>query len=112
VPGMPLHTARLRDCRYSYCCILPPYNSIQAQVVKVGVGTQAPRLLDRVDPGDPTLLVDPDSGRRFRIRYELVDNSFSEGGKLVYWKAPFDMHRTGNSSDPGDSVANAYFSHL
>jgi len=37
---------------FSYCCILPPYNSIQAQFVKVGVGTQAPRLLDHVDPGE------------------------------------------------------------
>ena len=97
---------------FSYCCILPPYNSIQAQVVKVGVGTQAPRLLDRIDPNDPSLLVDPDNGRRFRIRYEIVDNSFSEGGKLVYWKAPFDMNRNGNPSDSGESVANAYFSHL
>jgi hypothetical protein len=74
--------------------------SIQAQVVKVGVGTQVPRRLDRVDPGDPTLLLDSDNGRRFRIKYELVDNSFSEGGKLVYWKAPStciatETHRSG-----------------
>ena len=26
---------------FEYCCILPPYNSIQAQVVKVGLATKA-----------------------------------------------------------------------
>ncbi len=97
---------------FEYCCILPPYNSIQAQVVKVGTGKKLPRLLDRIEPDDPTVLVDPDTGRRLRLKYELTDNSFSEGGKLVYWKAPFDMDRNGNPTDPGESVANAYFSHL
>ncbi len=97
---------------FEYCCILPPYNSIQAQVVKVGAGAKAPRVLDQADPGDPTVLIDPDTGRHLRLKYELVDNTFSEGGKLVYWKAGYDMNRNGSDSDPGESVANAYFSHL
>jgi len=97
---------------FEYCCILPPYNSIQAQVVKVGMGKKMPRLLDAQKPGDPTILIDPDTGHEFKLKYELVDNTFSEGGKLVYWKAPFDMNRNGMTGDPGESVANAYFSHL
>ncbi len=97
---------------FEYCCILPPYNSVQAQVVKVGIGKKMPRLLDQYDPKDPTILIDPDTDREFRLKYELVDNTFSENGKLVYWKAPFDMNRNGILGDPGESVANAYFSHL
>jgi hypothetical protein len=97
---------------FEYCCILPPYNSIQAQVVKVGIGKKMPRLLDQYNPKDPTILIDPDTGQSLRLKYELVDNTFSEGGKLVYWKAPFDMNRNGIPGDPGESVANAYFSHL
>ncbi len=97
---------------FEYCCILPPYNSVQAQVVKVGDGTRLPRLLEACDPSDPTVLLDTDTGRRYRLKYDIVDNTFSEGGKLNYWKAPFDMNRNGNANDPGESVANAYFSHL
>ena len=33
----------------SYCCIIPPYNSIQAQAVQSGLGGGLPRLLT---PGD------------------------------------------------------------
>ena len=33
----------------SYCCIIPPYNSVQAQVVRTGVAGAKPRLLC---PGD------------------------------------------------------------
>jgi hypothetical protein len=97
---------------FEYCCILPPYNSIQAQVVKVGAGKKMPRLLDAHKPGDPTILIDPDTGHEYKLQYELVDNTFSEGGKLLYWKAPFDMNRNGMTGDVGESVANAYFSHL
>jgi hypothetical protein len=97
---------------FEYCCILPPYNSIQAQVVKTGTGKKLPRLLDKHKPDDPTILIDPDTGREYRLKYELVDNTFSEGGKLLYWKAPFDMNRNGTTGEPGESVANAYFSHL
>ncbi|HUB81797.1 MAG TPA: hypothetical protein VMB03_23520 [Bryobacteraceae bacterium] len=61
---------------FEYCCILPPYNSVQAQVVKVGLAAKAPRLLDQADPADATVLIDPDTGRRLQLKYELVDNSF------------------------------------
>jgi len=94
---------------FSYCCILPPYNSIQAQVVRVG---DPPLLLDQHAPDDPTVLVEPDTGRRLRLRYSLDDNTFSEGAKLLYWGAPYDADGNGRSLDPGDVVANAYWTHL
>lgn len=97
---------------FGYCCILPPYNSVQAQVVRVGRGPRPTLLLEKSDPRDPTVLVDPDNGRRYRLQYEIANNSFSEGGKLVYWKAPFDSNRNGNPTDSGESVANSYFTHL
>ena len=43
---------------FSYCCILPPYNSIQSQVVKTADGPFTfPQLL-KADPKDPTVLLD------------------------------------------------------
>ncbi len=97
---------------FEYCCVLPPYNSIQAQVIKVGKGKKKPRLLNQYDPKDPTVLIDPDTDQRFRLKYEIVDNSFSEGTKMLYWDAPYDMNGNGKINDNGESVANAYFSHL
>jgi len=97
---------------FEYCCVLPPYNSIQAQVVKVGQGKKKPRLLSDHDPNDPTVLVDPDNGKRYKLKYEIVDNTFSEGTKMLYWDAAYDMNKNGKTEDNGESVANAYFSHL
>jgi len=94
---------------FSYCCILPPYNSIQAQVVRVGV---PPLLLDQHAPDDPTVLVEPDTGRRLRLHYGFDDNTYSEGAKLLYWEAAYDIDGNGRSMDPGDVVANAYWTHL
>jgi hypothetical protein len=94
---------------FSYCCILPPYNSIQAQVVRVG---EPPLLLAQHDPHDPTVLIEPDTGRRLRLRYGFDDNTFSEGSKLRYWTTAYDIDGNARSMDPGDVVANAYWTHL
>ncbi|MEK6776054.1 MAG: hypothetical protein AABY87_04105 [bacterium] len=72
---------------FSYCCILPPYNSILAQVVKTERNGQNPRLLGS-DPKDPEVLVD--GGKRFKLAYTHEDpdgipNTFSASKKLVYW---------------------------
>ena len=97
---------------FEYCCVLPPYNSIQAQVVKVAKGRNKPLLMDTFDPNDPTVMIDEVTGKRYRLKYEIVDNTFSEGSKMVYWRAKYDMDGDGNYEEPGESVANAYFSHL
>ncbi len=52
---------------FEYCCVLPPYNSIQAQVVKVGEGLAKPQLMDGYDPADPTVLVDKETGTRYKL---------------------------------------------
>jgi len=80
---------------FSYCCVLPPYNSILAQVVKTDRDGAAPRLLG-ADPKDPEVLVDGD--RRYKLRYlhEAPDgspNSRSEHQKMLYWTAEY-RHRT------------------
>ena len=54
----------------SYCCIIPPYNSIQAQAVQAGLQGEKPRLLS------------PDD--KVRLYYWVKDNSYSEGNKMKY----------------------------
>lgn len=94
---------------FSACCVLPPYNSVQAQVVKNSTrATQTPRLLE-ADPKDPTVL--EDKKNRFKLAYGHVGNNYSEGGKLKYWDVPYDVNHNG-TYEPGESVANAYFTHL
>jgi|GEM_PF-3649202 len=82
---------------FEYCCVLPPYNSIQAQVVKVGKNGKKPQLMDAYDPEDPTVLIDKETGKRYRLKYSFDDNSYSEGNKLVYWSADYDIDRDGNA---------------
>ncbi len=72
---------------FTYCCVLPPYNSILAQVVKTERGGDKPALLG-ADPKDPEVLVDGD--RRFRLAYTHEDpdgipNTYSASKKLAYW---------------------------
>lgn len=96
---------------FSYCCVLPPYNSIQSQVVRTGVGPKGlPELLG-ADEDDPSILVDDENDRRMRLRYGHVNNSFSEGSKLYYWRVPYDVNGDG-TYDPDENVANAYLDHL
>ncbi len=82
----------------SYCCVIPPYNSIQAQAVRTGVHGTVPRLLS------------PDDG--FSLLYSVRDNSYSEGNKMKYWQVPKDVDGNGRMDEPGDSMANYVWTHL
>jgi hypothetical protein len=82
----------------SYCCVIPPYNSIQAQAVKAGE-----------HGGMPTLL-SPDDG--YSLYYHLKDNSYSEGNKMRYWEVRKDVFGNGRMDDPGDNMANYVWTHL
>jgi len=90
----------------SYCCVLPPYNSIQAQVVKTERGADKPVLLGS-DPQDSEVLVDGE--KRFKLAYthedpDGVPNKYSAKKKLVYWGV---KHRHGQL--PGSYFSNLYF---
>jgi len=76
---------------FTYCCILPPYNSILAQVVKTERNGDKPVLLG-ADPKDPQVLLDGD--RRLRLAYTHEDpsgipNTYSATKKLAYWGAGY-----------------------
>lgn len=94
---------------FTYCCVLPPYNSIQSQVIKGAAGKRKyPELLE-AQADDPAVVVD--GKRRFKLAYGFIDNTYSEGAKLKYWSVPYDVDGDGSYS-PGETVANAYFTHL
>ena len=82
----------------SYCCVIPPYNSIQAQVIESGVSGKLPKLLS------------PDD--KVKLHYNVRDNSYSEGNKMKYWSVPKDVDGDGNFNSPGDNVANYVWTHL
>ncbi|HXY62360.1 MAG TPA: hypothetical protein VEJ22_05450 [Nitrospirota bacterium] len=82
----------------SYCCVIPPYNSIQSQAVKTGEGGRPPHLLT------------PDDG--LSLAYYIRDNSYSEGNKMRYWQVPKDVNGSGRMDEPGDSMANYVWTHL
>ena len=88
----------------SYCCVLPPYNSILAQVIKTERDGEKPVLLGS-DPEDHEVLVD--GKRRFKLAYTHEDpdgipNKYSSKKKLVYWGV---KHRDGQ-------LPSTYFSNL
>ena len=58
----------------SYCCVLPPYNSVLAQIVKTSKkADEKPKLLSAEDlKGDARVLW-----------YEHEENTFSEGPKML-----------------------------
>ncbi len=94
---------------FSYCCVLPPYNSVQAQVIKTAPeDDEWPEMLG-ADEEDPTVLVDGD--KRMKLAYGHIDNTYSEGSKLKYWAVPYDIDGDGQYG-PKENVANAYFTHL
>ena len=94
---------------FTYCCVLPPYNSVQSQVIKTATGPKKfPELLE-ADSADPTVLVD--GKKRYKLAYGHIDNTYSEGNKLKYWDVPYDVNGDGKY-DKNENVANAYFSHL
>jgi len=76
---------------FAYCCVLPPYNSILAQVIKTEKNADKPQLLG-ADPDDHEILVDGE--KRFKLAYHHEDpngykNSYSASKKLAYWGAPY-----------------------
>ncbi|HIP52911.1 MAG TPA: hypothetical protein EYH03_02725 [Chromatiales bacterium] len=94
---------------FTYCCVLPPYNSVQSQVIKTATGKRRyPELLE-ADEKDAGVLVD--GKKRFKLAYGHVNNSYSEGNKLKYWDVPYDVNGDGKYTD-NENVANAYFTHL
>jgi hypothetical protein len=94
---------------FSYCCVLPPYNSVQAQVIKTATGPRRyPELLE-ADEDDPAILVDRRD--RFKLAYGHTDNTFSEGTKLRYWSIPYDVDGDGKY-EKNENVANGYWTHL
>jgi hypothetical protein len=94
---------------FTYCCVLPPYNSVQSQVVKTATGRKKyPELLGS-DEKDHTVVVD--GRKRFKLEYGHIDNTYSEGNKLHYWDIPYDVNKDGKYTQ-NENVANAYFTHL
>ncbi len=94
---------------FTYCCILPPYNSIQSQVIKTAASDKELPVLLRADPEDSSVLVDGD--RRMKLRYGHMGNTYSEGNKLAYWRVPYDLNGNGKYEDH-ENVGNAYFTQL
>lgn len=94
---------------FTYCCVLPPYNSVQSQVIKTATGNKKyPELLES-DEEDHSIVVD--GKKRFKMEYGHLDNTYSEGNKLHYWDIPYDVNGDGKYSKD-ENVANAYFTHL
>lgn len=88
---------------FTYCCVLPPYNSILTQVVKAATKPgEKPRLLTKEDIERDGLV----------LWYEHEDNTYAEGNKLAYWNVPYNVNGSGNPYDPVNSLANGEFSHL
>lgn len=88
---------------FSYCCILPPYNSILAQAVRTSSGPNVkPALLNESDLAPRGLV----------LWYEHERNTYSEGPKMLYWNLPDDVNGDGDLSDPNDSYANTAWDHL
>ncbi len=82
----------------SYCCIIPPYNSIQAQAVQSGMNGARPRFLS----ADDNVL----------LYYGVRDNTYSEGNKMRFWQAPKDVTGRGTMDEPNDNMPNYVWSHL
>ncbi len=82
----------------SYCCVIPPYNSIQSQAFKVGKNGELPKQLS------------PDDG--VKLYAYTHDNTYSEGNKMKYWGVKKDNNGDGDMNDPLDNVANYVWTHL
>ncbi len=118
-PTQPKHTFNLlmnyelgMHCtgfEFSYCCVLPPYNSIVAQLVKTEKNDKFPTLLG----GDPNVGIDPlgretvvrDGFNKYVMRYwhdaqprndgrgapqQSTLISMAEGNSLLMWNTKFD----------------------
>ena len=94
---------------FTYCCVLPPYNSVQSQVIKTADTAKAyPELLES-DEEDHSVVLD--GKKRMKLAYGHVDNTYSEGSKLAYWNVPYDVNGDGKWGK-NESVANGYWTHL
>ena len=94
---------------FTYCCVLPPYNSVQSQVIKTATGKKKyPELLE-ADEKDHSVVVD--GKKRFKLAYGFVNNTYSEGDKLFYFDVPYDINGDGKYSK-NENVGNAYWTHL
>jgi len=82
----------------SYCCVIPPYNSIQSQAIKIGKGDTLPKLMT------------PDDN--VKVFAYTKDNTFSEGNKMRYWTVAKDADGDGHLDSPNDNVANYVWTHL
>jgi mono/diheme cytochrome c family protein len=82
----------------SYCCVIPPYNSIQAQAIKSGADGKLPKFISDHD--------------NFKLYYYTKDNSYSEGNKMKYWNVLKDVDGNGRKDDTGDNLANYVWKHL
>ena len=82
----------------SYCCVIPPYNSIQAQIVKSSSSNILPQLIDNT--------------AAIRPFYFIRDNTYSEGNKMNYWGVAKDVDRDGLFNSPNDNFANYVWDHL
>lgn len=83
----------------TYCCMIPPYNSIQAQGVRSGTAEESkPKLLSPED--------------NVAMKYSTDNNTYSEGDKMVYWSVGKDVNGDGDMNDSNDNFANYVWTHL
>ena len=82
----------------SYCCIIPPYNSIQAQIIKSGDLNTNPQLVDQ------------NSG--IKPYYFIRDNSYSEGNKMLFWELSKDIDGDGLFNSSNENFPNYLWNHL
>ncbi len=82
----------------TYCCIIPPFNTIHAQAVKSSDRTEIPRLLSKDD--------------NIKLYYAIKDNTYSEGNKMRYWQVAKDVSGKGTMDNPNDNFANYVWDHL
>ncbi len=74
---------------FKYTAALPPFNSVQVQVVRA----------ERSD-GTPPKLITPADGLQPEFGFQA--NSYSSGNKLSYWGVKYDVDRNGRRLDPFD----------
>jgi len=74
---------------FKYTAALPPFNSVQVQVVRT-----------EGDDGTPAKLLTPADG--VQPQFGFQSNSYSAGNKLAYWGIKFDVDRNGRRLDPLD----------
>ena len=94
---------------FTYCCVLPPYNSVQSQVIKTATGKKKyPELLES-DEKEHDVVVD--GKKRMKLAYGFVNNTYSEGAKLAYFTVPYDVNGD-KKYTANENVGNAYWTHL